>query len=119
VTRVEDSALESAQAFSVWATILFSVAIRIERLKYYSRKHPEAPATLEFSGAELAALLLLRKRAVRAPLPDAPLNIATAVRWVADLGGYMNPHQGPPGSTVIARGLRRLRQFAEGFHHGN
>ncbi len=105
VTQIEESALESLHAFSLWAAVLFSVAIRIERLKLFARTQPTAPATIELGHDELRLLCRIRKSAV-AP---SEIEIAVAVRWIADLGGYMNPHQGPPGSITIARGLRHLR----------
>jgi hypothetical protein len=113
VTKVEESALESLHAFAIWAVILFSVAVRIERLKYFSRHHAEEPATVEFSPLEIRTLRAFRKESSSRPVPEM-VTIGLAVRWVADMGGYMNPHQGPPGSIVLARGLQRLEQLAAG-----
>jgi hypothetical protein len=115
VTKIEESGLESVHSLSVWAIILFSAAIRIERLKYFARAQPEAPATVEFEPHEVEALHILR--GVKGPR-SGQLTIATAVRWVADLGGYMNPKKGPPGSITIGRGLRHLRMFAAGLQAG-
>ena len=112
VTKVEESALTTLNGFTIWAAILFSVAVRIERLKYFSRTQPEAPASVELTPAEIEILVLHRKNHVpsfRNHSQLAVLSIGTAVRWIADLGGYMNPHQGPPGSITLARGLRLLR----------
>lgn len=46
-------------AFESWATILASVAMRIERLKYLARNEPEQPATVELSKVEVEATLVL------------------------------------------------------------
>lgn len=101
--RVEDTQLRSAQAIYKWATILAAVAARAMHLTYLARQEPERPALNELSKYELEALIVLREpKNVR--LGD-PVNLAQAVRWLADLGGYMNPHQGPPGPTVVGRGL--------------
>lgn len=118
VTKVEDSGLESLHGFSLWATILFSIAIRIERLKYLSRAQPDAPATVELEQYEVDALLA-KRRSKSKRAPAGTLTLVTAVLWIADLGGYMNPRKGPPGSIVIARGLNRLRDFAQGFLAGS
>jgi len=117
VTKVEASGLQSLNGFTLWATILFSIAIRIERLKYFAREQPDAPATAELEQHEVDALHVLRGSATtgkRVP----PLPIGLAVRWIADLGGYMNPRKGPPGSITIARGLQYLRLFAHGLREG-
>lgn len=42
VTKIEESGLESVHSLSVWATILFSIAIRIERMKYLARAQPRS-----------------------------------------------------------------------------
>jgi hypothetical protein len=117
VTNVEESGLESLHAFSLWAIILFSIAIRIERLKFFSRTQPEAPASVELEPHEIEALFVLRGPKAKFKRTDA-LTISIAVRWIADLGGYMNPKKGPPGSITIARGLDYLRLFAEGLVAG-
>ncbi len=117
VTKVEDSGIESIHGFSLWAIILFSIAIRIERLKYLSRAQPELPASIELEPHEADALILQRTKKHNVASRDE-LTIATAVLWIADIGGYMNPRQGPPGSIVIARGLKHLRAYAEGLLAG-
>ena len=111
-TKVEDSGLESVHAFSILATILFSVAIRIERLKYLARAEPHQPATIEFTDEEIVVLHGMRRVKMKT---SKTFSISDAVRWVADLGGYMNPHKGPPGNIIIARGLHRLRAACVGF----
>jgi hypothetical protein len=101
--RVEDTQLRSRNAIFKWATILATVATRALRLMHLARSTPTAPATSEFSDLELKAIVALRKP--KDFDPSRPVDLATAVRWVADLGGYSRPKQGPPGPTVIGRGL--------------
>lgn len=113
---VENSQLRSKGALLIWATIMATVAARIERLKVLSRNTPEAPAETAFSASELKALLLLRrkykKRNERAPT-RVP-NIGVAVLWVAEMGGYTGKSSGgPPGATTIRRGLDELRPAAQ------
>lgn len=129
--RVEDAQLGSVEALQKWATVLAAVAARIERLKYLARKEPEAPASIELTEPELEALRLDRldrarqarayartrpanKRPKVEKVPDMP-TIATAVAWLAEMGGWIGPRNGPPGSTTIARGLDRVRMLAEGI----
>jgi hypothetical protein len=104
--RVEDTQLRSREAVFKWATILAAVASRAMRLTQLARSTPDAAANTEFSAIELAALLALRdpKGVDRNAVPT----LAQAVRWLADLGGYTGPWNGPPGATVIGRGLRDI-----------
>lgn len=107
VCHVEDSELRSARAFQTWATLLASVAMRAVRLTYRAREEPTAPATVEFTPEEIDAVIVLRqpKGVARGTIPS----LEQCVRWVADLGGYTGKSSGgPPGATVIGRGLADL-----------
>lgn len=108
---VEDTQLRSATAAKAWATLLATVATRVERLKHLARNEPEKRASIELSPIELKALKLLKsqyKSRVEVIPPGMP-TIAQAVRWLADLGGYHgNPKAGPPGAIIIGRGLEML-----------
>lgn len=113
IARVEDSALRSAAAFSLWATLLFSVSARIERLKHLQRTSPQLPASQEFSPFELQALLLLKRKHVLLQQGLAP-TLHEAVTWIAELGGYTGKSSGgPPGSITIGRGLERIKVAAD------
>lgn len=105
---VEDSQLTAA-AFAPWATLLMCVAVRAERLKRLSREAPHTPAAAEFSDVEVRALLLLWEDPKRLA-PDAPPpTLGEAVDWLARIGGYTGKSSGgPPGTTVISRGLEEL-----------
>jgi hypothetical protein len=103
--NVEDAQLRSQDAVVKWATLLSAVATRIERLKYLSRRKPDAPASCELAPDEIEALKLDQSsRYERRQLPDMP-SIEEATRWVAELGGWIGKRNGPPGSITIARGL--------------
>lgn len=112
VTKVEDSALESAAGLFVWATILYSVALRIERLKYLARNTPTAPAADEFTSDEIEAIHHLKE--TPSVLRKATMTMDAAVRYVAELGGYTSPKSsgGPPGTITIGRGLKRVTELA-------
>jgi hypothetical protein len=103
--RVEDTQLRSRDAIFKWATILAAVATRAMRLTYLARDRPDIAATTEFSRIELKAILALREPKGVTARDLAKLPLAQAVRWVADIGGYTGPWNGPPGPTVIGRGL--------------
>lgn len=114
--RVEETQLRSTNAVIKWATILAAVATRAEHLRRRAREEPDAPATDELTTGEIEALVLLKndnlsKRAK--PVDDVGLTLGTAVRWIADLGGYVgNRGSGPPGATTIARGLEPVLMTA-------
>lgn len=114
--NVESAQLRSMDGVVKWATILSAVAVRIERLKYLSRKSPDEPASIEFSELEIEALKIERRtrfKGRRPRLPDMP-TILEATEWLAEMGGWMGYRSsGPPGSVTIARGLDRLSIYAQ------
>lgn len=119
VCNVEDTQLRSRQAIIKWATLHAAVAARAIRLAYLARERPDESASIEFTQWEIDAVIaLLRpKGAKRGEVPS----LGQMVRWIADLGGYVGKSSGgPPGPTVIARGLSKvevaalaLRNFAK------
>jgi hypothetical protein len=102
--RVEDTQLRSREAIFKWATILAAVAARAMRLTQLARTTPDVQATTELSRTELVALIALREP--KGVQLQAIPTLGQAVRWIADLGGYVGPWNGPPGATVIGRGLQ-------------
>lgn len=109
---VERSNLRSPESFAIWATILFCVAVRVERLKRLSREQPNLPASVELSHWEIQALLLLKdkKSFQRGRMPT----IAEVVLWLAELGGYTGKSSGgPPGAQTIGRGIQNIALAAE------
>jgi hypothetical protein len=114
--HVEATQLRSEAAVKKWATLLFSVAARTERLKTLARTSPDQPASVELSPYELRALVLLKSRQKKRTevVPETTPSIEQAVRWLADLGGYTGKSSGgPPGSVTIGRGLARVLIAAE------
>lgn len=101
--RVEDTRLRSLETFAKWATLLAIVAVRAERLKHLSRATPDVPASNELSADEIEAVILLR--APKSTFDRATLTLAQVVRWIADIGGYIGPSNGPPGVRIISRAL--------------
>jgi hypothetical protein len=110
--RVEDTQLRSRSAIEKWATLLATVATRAMRLTHQARATPDAPATDELSRAEIEALIALRQPKNQSG--NVP-TLGEAVRWIADLGGYTGPWNGPPGATVIGRGLHDVLVAAQAF----
>ena len=111
--RVEDSQLRSRAAVFKWAIILGAVATRAMRLTHLARTTPDVPASSELTPVELEALWALRlpKGVPRDTVPT----LSKAVRWLADIGGYMGPWNGLPGATTIGRGLQSVLIAARAF----
>lgn len=116
--RVEETQLHSREAVIKWATILSVVAARAESLKLAARTTPEARASDYFSQDELEAIVVLKRDEKRKneEVTDEPPTLALAVRWIADLGGYIGKWSGPPGATIIGRGLNRIEPVAQAIH---
>jgi hypothetical protein len=111
--HVEETQLRSRQAIEKWATLHCAVAARALRLTQLARTEPERPATEEFTQDEIDAAIILRgKRTSLRPGDRPPLG--ELVRIIADLGGYTGKSSGgPPGPTVIGRGLERVKVAAD------
>jgi hypothetical protein len=115
--NVEDAQLRSVKAIEIWATLLAAVAMRIERLKYLARSHPDEPASVELTDEELEALALDQRQRTKARggVSARMPSIGLATRWLAELGGWLGARNGPPGSIVLSRGLERLGYLVEGI----
>lgn len=111
--RVEDTQLRSRNAIFKWATLLATVATRAMHLTHLARSTPTAPALGELNRFEIEALITLRQPK-GIPLEYEP-TLSEAVRWMADLGGYVGPWNGPPGQRVVARGLEKVTTVALAF----
>jgi hypothetical protein len=108
---IEASQLHSGAAVMKWSTILFTVAVRIERIKYLARTSPDLPASVELSSQEIRALILLKRKYKKRTetIPDTMPTIAQAARWIADLGGYTGKSSGGPfGSITLGRGMTKV-----------
>lgn len=112
VCHVEETQLRSLSAVTKWATFHATVAARATRLARLARETPDVPADTEFSRPELMAMVALAKKK-RLKASDRAPTLAAAVGMVAQLGGYTGKSSGgPPGATVIARGLQRVVDVA-------
>jgi hypothetical protein len=114
--NVETCQLRSAEAAIKWATIMASVAARIERLKHRSRTEATLPASAELSEYEIQSLIFFKNkyRKKTETIPEEMPTLSQAVTWLAEIGGYMGPRVagGPPGSITIRRGLEHIRPGA-------
>jgi hypothetical protein len=116
--NVEETQLHTRDRVIRWATMLAVVAARVERLKHLARFQPDEPASIALAPMEIEVLRAAKTniKARTEVIPEGMPTIAQAVCWIAELGGYTGKSSGgPPGSTTIGRGLKRLTTWTDAF----
>lgn len=112
---VEDCRLETAARLQNYIALMCVIAWRLHWITYLNRATPDAPCTLALNTVEWQALYMRIHRS--AMLPDQPPTIHQAVRWIAQLGGFLGrKSDGEPGITVIWRGWQRLQDIADTWY---
>jgi hypothetical protein len=110
--RVEDAKLRTAERLTNLIAVFCIVAWRVFWLTMVNRTNPKTPADAIFTETEIA---ILNHMAGESDKP-APKNVAHYLIVLAKLGGYLNrKNDGPPGNTVLWRGLSRLTDIHMGF----
>lgn len=110
--RVEDARLQTAQRLTNLIAVFCVIAWRVFWLTMVNRTNPRTAADKVFTETELSILNHLSDDPERPPLK----NVAHYLRAVAKLGGYLGrKNDGPPGNTVLWRGLSRLTDIHLGF----
>lgn len=110
--RVETCRLEDGESLASYIAINAVVAHRLVELTYASRIRPDASATEVLSDAEWKALYIKIKRT--ATLPKEPPTLRQAIRWIAQLGGFLGRKgDGDPGPTTLWRGWQVLMPAAD------
>jgi hypothetical protein len=112
--KVEARQLETADNLQRLVAVAMVVAWRIFALTMAGRTHPEAPVSQWLEETEWQTLACWARQQARPPKEPPP--VGEAVRWCAQLGGFLNrKSDGPPGPTCLWRGLSRLHDMALGF----
>ncbi len=95
---------------------VFSViAWRVLYATMLARTLPDAPCTALLEEGEWQALYCHIHQTTQ--LPPAPPTLAQAVRWIAQLGGFLGrTRDGAPGVTVLWRGFQRLIDLTAMYH---
>jgi len=103
--KAEDAKLRTAQRLTNLIAVYCIIAWRVFWLTMVNRTNPKTSATAVFTEIEIAIL----NRLGGDPEQPPPQNVAHYLLAVAKLGGYLNrKNDGPPGNTVLWRGLSRL-----------
>lgn len=109
---VEDCRLEHADKLKPYLTLMSVVAWRLFWLTHRNRQQPDAPCTIILAEHEWKALYTKIKRTP--VLPDAVPTVRQAIRWIAQLGGFLGRKgDGEPGITTTWRGWTRLADLAD------
>jgi hypothetical protein len=106
--KVEQRQLETAPRLQRVLMVDLIVAWRVLGLCKAARETPEGLASDWLSATEWRALCCYMEE--RAQPPRRPPSLRQAVRWIAQLGGFLGRrHDGEPGPIVLWRGLQELR----------
>ena len=105
--HVEDLQLETAERIERALATYCIVAWRLLWLTYEGRQTPDAPCDRVLEPDEWQALYCRHHKT--SELPRTPPSLHEAVRWIAQLGGFLGRKgDGEPGVKTIWRGLRHL-----------
>lgn len=109
---VEKCRLETAERLICYITLMAIIAWRIHWMTHVSRQQPNTPATFVLADHEWKALYCRIHRTN--VLPDNVPTTYEAVRWIAQLGGFLaRKNDKEPGVTTIWRGWQRLNDIAD------
>jgi hypothetical protein len=112
--KLEASQLRQEARLERLLAVYTLVAWRILWLTYQARQTPDAPCTVALQTHEWQALYLFTHKQRR--LPKQPPSLRQAVRWIAQLGGFLGrTGDGDPGVKVLWRGWTRLQDITTTF----
>jgi hypothetical protein len=113
--RAEDSRLETASRLTNLISIYCIVSWRVFWMTMVNRSEPDASPSLAFTDIEIKVLDKLRPGG-----KGTPGTLSYYLTKLARLGGYLaRNNDGPPGATVIWRGLVRLHDVVFGMQIAN
>lgn len=116
--RAEQSKLRTAERLVNLLAMFCILSWRIFWLTMLNRSTRQAKPTLAFTPLEIDLLTRLVPERLRTS-SRCPPTLEACLTQLARLGGYLNrASDGPPGNTVIWRGLSRLTDIEIGFQIG-
>jgi hypothetical protein len=111
--RVEDRQLRTMDRLRPMIAIDLVVSCHLMSMASAARGRPETPASDWLDADELDALCAYQQVTESA---NAVLTIGQAVRMIGKLGGHLGRKgDGPPGTEVIWRGLRKLETITDAW----
>ena len=116
--KVEDCRLNTADKLIKYLTIMSIIAYRIYFTTLIARTNPDLSCDIlltEYEWKVLYSRIHKNKN-----YPDKLPSIKEAVKWIAQLGGFLaRKNDGNPGVTTIWRGWRRLTDLSDGWRLAN
>jgi hypothetical protein len=108
---VEEARLKTADRLQRYIALMCVIAWRLHWLTYLNRSDPDLPCTTILTMTEWQALFMRIHKTTS--LPQTPPSVRQAVRWLAQLGGFLGrKRDGEPGIIVVWRGWQRLQDMA-------
>lgn len=108
--RIEARQLQTADRLMRCLALYSVIAWRILYATLLARVVPDLPCTLLLEEAEWQALYCAIHQTPSPP--SQPPSLRTAVRWIAQLGGFLGrTHDLEPGPTVLWKGFQHLSQL--------
>lgn len=109
--KVEDCRLKTADRLHNYIALMSGVAWRLLWLTYINRSEPNLPCTAILTTIEWESLYIRIHKTTQ--LPQSVPTVRQAVRWIAQLGGFLGRKgDGEPGVVVVWRGWQRLQDLA-------
>lgn len=113
--RVETCRLGHAERLARYLMVMSIVAWRLFMITLIARTDPDTPCTDFFAHDEWH--VLFRKTHKNQTPPTTPPRASEVVIWIAKLGGFLaRKSDGPPGTTSLWRGWKRLANLTEGWN---
>jgi hypothetical protein len=110
--RVEACRLGSTERLTKYLALFAIIAWRIHWITLLNRESPQAPCTTVLEEHEWKALYCKIHKTTQ--VPHTPPTAQQAVRWIAQLGGFLARRgDGEPGTITIWRGWQRLTDIAD------
>jgi hypothetical protein len=110
--KLEESQLRQVAGLQRLLALYSLVAWKLLWLTYQARQTPEVACTVALQPVEWQALYAFIHRHQK--VPDTPPSLRQAVRWIAQLGGFLaRKGDGEPGVKVLWRGWTRLQDIVE------
>ena len=104
---IENRQLETAERLKRCLTLYSVIAWRILYATMLARAAPDLPCTVLLDADEWQGLYCRIHRVALAP--EKPPSLRQAVRWIAQLGGFLGrKRDGEPGVTVLWKGFQHL-----------
>lgn len=109
--KVADCRLKTVDRLQNDIALMNVIAWRLLWLTYINRTDPNLPCTAILTTTEWESLYMRIHKTTQ--LPHSIPTVRQAVRWIAQLGGFLGRKgDGEPGVVVIWRGWQRLQDIA-------